>query len=182
MVIHVMRLVSPTNRYFRRQLAIYSRYHGDTRNCLTHWVGIPLIFFSVLLVLGLWQVPLLNGRIEASIGSIFLIPAITFWIALDVGVGIVMLPLIVPLAVTAEWIARIEATVGTLFIALICFIAGWLCQIIGHAVFERRKPAFFDDLSQMLIGPMFLGAKTLVGLGYRRDLADALDACVQHGI
>jgi uncharacterized membrane protein YGL010W len=74
----------------------------------------------------------------------------------------------------AEWIARSEPAGRTLLIALMCFVAGWLFQIVGHAVFERRKPAFLDDLSQMLIGPMFLAAKALVGLGWRRDLADAL--------
>ena len=44
-------------------------------------------------------------------------------------------------------------------------------QFLGHAVFERRRPAFVDDLSQTLIGPMFVVAKMLVRLRMRPDLA-----------
>ena len=51
---------------------------------------------------------------------------------------------------------------------------GWSFQFFGHAVFERRRPAFADDLSQTLIGPMFVVAKLLVGLGLRRDLTPYL--------
>ena len=45
------------------------------------------------------------------------------------------------------------------------FVVGWSFQFLGHAVFERRRPAFVDDLSQTLIGPMFVVAKMLVRLG-----------------
>jgi uncharacterized membrane protein YGL010W len=54
------------------------------------------------------------------------------------------------------------------------FVLGWSLQFLGHAVFERRRPAFVDDLSQTLIGPMFVVAKMLVKLGMRRDLASFL--------
>lgn len=168
------------NGYFRRQLAIYGRYHGDARNCAAHCLGIPLIFLSVLLVLGLWQMPIGVGKIDASIGSILLIPATLIWLALDVGVGCAMLTVILPLTVAAEWIARNGSAAQTLLLASICFVVGWLFQIVGHIVFERRKPAFLDDLSQMLIGPMFLAAKALVALGWRRDLADVLGAGIQR--
>lgn len=162
------------NGYFRRQLAIYGLYHGDTRNCAAHWLGIPLILFSVLLVLGLWPVPIEGEKITASIGSILLVPAIMIWLVLDVGVGCAMLTVILPLAAAAEWITRDGTVARTLLLASICFVVGWLFQIVGHVVFERRKPAFLDDLSQMLIGPMFLAAKALVACGWRRDLADVL--------
>jgi uncharacterized membrane protein YGL010W len=51
---------------------------------------------------------------------------------------------------------------------------GWSFQFLGHAVFERRRPAFVDDLSQTLIGPMFVVAKMLVWCGLRSDLAPFL--------
>ena len=160
------------NRYFSDQLAIYGRHHCDKRNCVAHWLGIPTIFFSVLLVLALWPVPI--GSSEISVGSVLLIPAIMAWGALDVGIGCAMLTAIVPLAVAAEWVGRNSSPTRALVLASSGFVSGWLFQIIGHVVFERRRPAFLDDLSQLLIGPMFLTAKVLVALGYRRDLADLL--------
>jgi uncharacterized membrane protein YGL010W len=56
----------------------------------------------------------------------------------------------------------------------VLFFVGWAFQLIGHAVFEGRKPAFMDDLSHTLIGPMFVVAKVLVRLGLRRDLVPYL--------
>ena len=85
-----------------------------------------------------------------------------------------MLPAIVPLAVVAEWLGRNSSPTRTLVLASSGFVIGWLFQIVGHVVFERRKPAFLDDLAQLFIGPMFLTAKVLVALGCRRDLADLL--------
>jgi len=160
------------NRYFCRQLASYSRYHCDTHNCVAHWLGIPTIFFSVLLVLALWPVPIGSG--EISVGTLLLIPAIMAWIALDVGIGCAMLTAMVPLALAAEWFGRNSSPTRVFVLGSSGFVIGWLFQIVGHVIFERRKPAFLDDLSQLFIGPMFLTAKVLVALGRRRDLADLL--------
>jgi uncharacterized membrane protein YGL010W len=44
-------------------------------------------------------------------------------------------------------------------------------QIVGHSVFERRRPALLDNPIHMLISPMFIVAKLLVALGFRSDLA-----------
>jgi uncharacterized membrane protein YGL010W len=38
-------------------------------------------------------------------------------------------------------------------------------------VFERRQPALVDNPSHLLLGPMFVMAKLLIALGFRRDLA-----------
>jgi uncharacterized membrane protein YGL010W len=167
-----MTLYLAAHRYFCRQLAIYGGYHCDRRNCIAHWLGIPVIFFSVLLVLALCPVPI--GEKQISVGSLLLVPATIAWIALDVGVGCAMLTAIVPLALGAEWVARHCGPTWTIALASGGFVIGWLFQIVGHMAFERRKPAFLDDLSQMFIGPMFLAAKALVALGRRRDLADLL--------
>jgi uncharacterized membrane protein YGL010W len=56
----------------------------------------------------------------------------------------------------------------------VLIVVGWAFQLIGHAVFEGRKPAFMDDLSHTLIGPMFVVTKVLVWLGLRRDLVPYL--------
>jgi uncharacterized membrane protein YGL010W len=57
---------------------------------------------------------------------------------------------------------------------VVLLVVGWFFQLLGHAVFEGRKPAFMDDLSHTLIGPMFVVAKLMVALGLRRELAPIL--------
>lgn len=45
--------------------------------------------------------------------------------------------------------------------------AGWTLQLLGHAI-EGRRPAFFRDLRQLLIGPLFLLGLPLQLLARRR--------------
>ena len=164
------------NAYFRRQLAAYAMHHGSAGNCVMHWLGIPAIFFAVLLVLAVRLVPI--GGYGIAAGTLLLVPAVILWLALDAGVGSALLIVIVPLAGTAEWVARVSNMTLTLSIALAAFAAGWLFLMVGHVVFEGRKPAFADDLSLMFIGPMFIVTKALVGLGLRADLLPVLEGAV----
>lgn len=161
------------SEFFRRRLASYAEHHRDERNSATHYVGIPMIFLAVLIPLAFWSVSI--GIFEISIGSLLLTFAAIGWIFLDAGVGLAMLAMIVPLAAGAEWIARSSSTAHALWIAAGLFVAGWIFQLVGHSVFEKRKPAFFDDLAQLFIGPMFIVAKILVLFGLRRDLAALLN-------
>jgi uncharacterized membrane protein YGL010W len=50
-------------------------------------------------------------------------------------------------------------------------VIGWALQIVGHTLFERRRPALLDNPIHMLISPMFTVAKLFVALGFRCDLA-----------
>jgi uncharacterized membrane protein YGL010W len=159
--------------FFRRRLAAYADHHRDERNSATHYLGIPMVFLAVLIPLTFWSVSI--GRLEISIGTLLLAFAAIGWIVLDAGVGLAMLVMIVPLAAGAEWIVRSGSAAKALWIAAGLFVAGWILQLVGHSVFEKRKPAFFDDLAQLFIGPMFIVAKILVLLGFRRDLAAVLN-------
>ncbi|HLH94315.1 MAG TPA: Mpo1-like protein [Xanthobacteraceae bacterium] len=161
------------NAYFRRQLTLYSTFHGNAGNCLLHGVGIPPIFFAVMVVLALRLVPIAGAGI--SIGTLLLIPAMLLWLVLDAGVGGALLAVFVPLAAAAEWVARTGSITLTLSLAATAFAAGWLCLLVGHSVFEGRRPGFVDDVSLLFIGPMFVVAKGLVALGFRPDLAPSLE-------
>jgi uncharacterized membrane protein YGL010W len=53
-------------------------------------------------------------------------------------------------------------------------VIGTTCLVVGHAAFERRRPALADNLFQAFIGPMFIVSKALVALGFRPDLVGPL--------
>ncbi len=157
---------------FCRQLAFYARYHSDPRNCATHYLGIPMLFLAAILPLQASRIAF--GSLQLPLAVVLVAPAVIGWMALDLGVGAALLLLLCPLFAVAE---RIVETGNALLMwssAAGLFLLGWSFQFLGHAVFERRRPAFVDDLSQTLIGPMFVVAKMLVGLGLRRDLAPFL--------
>jgi uncharacterized membrane protein YGL010W len=157
---------------FRRQLAVYAQYHRDPKNCLTHYVGVPVLFVAVMLPLQAWYVPLASFSVPLAV--LLMLPAVAWWIMLDAGVGITLVLLTIPLLAIAELIDRNVGAAWMWSIAAAFFAIGWVFQLLGHAVFERRRPAFVDDLHQTMIGPMFVAAKLLRLFGLREDLAAAM--------
>jgi uncharacterized membrane protein YGL010W len=160
------------NDLFRRQLGSYASVHRDWRNKATHFVGIPVIVFSLLLLLSLWRFEL-GGR-EWTVSLAVAIVAVLGWIALDVGIGILMAVVMVPAWYAAEALAGALDSPSAIWGAFsVLFVGGWVLQFLGHH-YEGKRPALLDNIFQGFIGPMFLVAETVVVLGHRRDLADAM--------
>ena len=157
---------------FRNQLTSYALVHRDWRNKATHFVGIPVIVFSLLLILSLWRFEV--GDRQWTLSLAVTIFAVLGWMALDLGIGLVL-----GLIMAVAWFAA-EAFVGALgstqavwiaFAALL--VGGWILQFLGHH-YEGKRPALIDNIFQAFIGPMFLLAQAMVAIGHRRDLAEVI--------
>ncbi len=160
------------NDLFRRQLGSYASVHRDRRNKATHFVGIPLIVFSLLLLLSLWRFEL-GGR-EWPVSLAVAIVAVLGWIALDLGIGVIMAVLLAPAWYAALALAGVlEAPSAVWTVFLVLFVGGWVLQFLGHH-YEGKRPALLDNIFQGFIGPMFLVAETVVVMGHRPDLARAI--------
>ena len=56
--------------WFREQMAMYTAYHRNPMNCATHFVGVPLIVFALLVAMSL--IPLgQTGGIPISAATVF---------------------------------------------------------------------------------------------------------------
>jgi uncharacterized membrane protein YGL010W len=160
------------NHLFSRQLSSYASVHRDLRNKATHFVGIPVIVFSLLLILSLWRLEI-GGR-EWTMSLIVAILAALGWMALDFGVGVVMAIILVPTWYAAEAFNGALGGASSTWVAFgVLFVGGWVLQFLGHH-YEGKRPALLDNIFQGFIGPMFLVAETMVALGYRADLADVM--------
>jgi uncharacterized membrane protein YGL010W len=159
------------NDLFRRQLVSYASVHRDWRNKATHFIGIPVIVFSLLLILALWRLDL-AGR-DASMAELVAILAVLGWMALDFGVGLVMAALMVLAWYAAEALAGALGPSSTWVAFGVLFVGGWALQFLGHH-YEGKRPALIDNIFQAFIGPMFLVAEALVVTGHRPDLANVM--------
>src|SRR5207245_1771667 len=155
----------------RHQLASYASVHRDVRNKSTHFVGIPVIVFSLLLILALWQFEV-GGR-QMSAAALVAVLAVLGWMALDLGIGLAMAVLMLPAWYAAEALAGALGPSSTWVAFLVLFVGGWGLQFLGHH-YEGKRPALIDNIFQAFIGPMFLVAETMVVMGYRSDLAPAV--------
>ncbi|WP_262693563.1 Mpo1 family 2-hydroxy fatty acid dioxygenase [Kordiimonas aquimaris] len=148
--------------WFYEQMAMYSAYHRDKRNQMTHHVGVPMIVFS-LMVLGA-QVSLGNTDFGSVTLSGVLIAALLVVYTISVPlVGILCAVIYGVLLVLAQQIAGVGTEIALTAFAVL-FVLGWIIQFWGHA-FEGRKPALFDNALQIFMAPSFLVAEILFSLG-----------------
>ena len=160
------------NDLFRRQLGAYAAVHRDWRNKATHFVGIPIIVFSLLLVLSLWRFEVLGRAWTVSLAVA--IVAVVGWMALDLGIGLVMALILAIAWYAAEALVVALGSVQAVWIAFIAlFVGGWALQFVGHH-YEGKRPALLTNIFQGFIGPMFLIAEAMVVTGQRTDLAEAM--------
>lgn len=152
-------------------LSQYAGYHRDPRNIVTHFVGIPLIVLAVSILL---------SRPGWSVAGVWLSPAlalatasVVFYWRLDLRFALVMGALLGLCLWAGQWLAQ-QPTGLWLSVGLGAFVVGWIIQFVGHA-YEGRKPAFVDDLSGLIIGPLFVVAELAFMLG----LCPALKRAVQ---
>jgi uncharacterized membrane protein YGL010W len=149
------------------RLTQYAAYHRDRRNIATHFVGVPMIVFAVVLALATGSIAV--GTVAVTFAALVSLAASAYWLRLDAPFGLALaLTLFVMCAAASEITAR-TSTAGTLGIAAAIFTAGWALQFLGHR-FEGLKPAFYDDAKQLLIGPLFVCAEVFFLLGARATL------------
>lgn len=148
-------------------LTQYAAYHRDRRNIATHFVGVPMIVFAIILALATVSIPL--GAMAMTLAALVSIAACIYYFRLDWAFGLTMaLVLFAMCAAASEMTARMS-TPAVLGWAAAIFVVGWALQFLGHK-FEGMKPAFFDDVMQLIIGPLFVCAEVFFLLGARPGL------------
>jgi uncharacterized membrane protein YGL010W len=125
-------------------LSDYAFYHQTTGNKICHFIGIPLIIFSLLALL---RSVVIHGWFTAA--EILILFSFIYYLMLDVRLAIGMLLVVCALDAAAWRIMDIR-------IGLAVLIVGWIFQGIGHAVYEKRSPAFTRNLVHLMVGPLFL--------------------------
>lgn len=136
----------------------YSSHHQTLGNKVTHYIGIPMIMMTLLGLLSQWVIgDGLTGSelIRLDGGTLLWVFAVLWYLSLDwrlalpfgmVAMGFYLGGRHLPL----EW-------------QVAGFVVGWIVQFIGHGVYEKKRPAFLDNLRHLLIGPLWVFAR-LVGV------------------
>ena len=149
------------------QLSNYADYHRDPRNILTHYIGVPMIMFAVVILLARLQWGVVAG-VPISLALLTGVAAAVYYCRLDLRYGLFMSAVLVVMLALATPIAA-QSTGVWLGWGLGMFGVGWVIQFIGH-YYEGRKPAFFDDIMGLLIGPLFVAAELGFGMGLRKEV------------
>lgn len=156
------------------QLSQYAAYHRDSRNLVTHVIGIPMIVVAVVTLL---------SRPALDVAGIALSPAVIvaavsigYYLMLDLRIGLAMLVAIGLAVAVGQWFARLSIAAWLAW-GIGLFVVGWVFQFVGH-YYEGRKPAFVDDIVGLVIGPLFVAAEIGFAFGLRIEIKSAIEARV----
>jgi uncharacterized membrane protein YGL010W len=152
------------------QMSFYAAYHQDARNKATHFVGVPLIAFSLLIPLGWLRADL--GGFPLSAALVVTAVLLAYYLVLDIPLGLAMCAVFALMLWGAEPLSQASLGIGAVWF-LVLFVGGWALQLWGH-VYEGRKPALVDNLFQIFVAPIFLAAEVFFALGYKPGLHEAV--------
>jgi len=148
------------------QMSFYAAYHQDARNKATHFVGVPVIVFSLMIPLGWLRMD--AGGFTLSAALVVTSMLLLYYLFLDVPLGLAMAAVFALMLWGAEPLAQAPFVTSLAWFAVL-FIGGWALQLWGH-VYEGRKPALVDNLFQVFVAPIFLAAEVFFALGYKPKL------------
>ena len=133
-----------------RHFATYDQYHRHPTNLLCHKFGIPLVVFNAVALLD-WVLLGSIGGWEVTLAQPLFLAVIAWYMTLSKKLAALMVlwyGACIPLGWTLPWSVIIGAGV-----------VGWIVQLLGHLVWEKRSPAFLTNLTQALIGPLYFAAR-----------------------
>lgn len=150
------------------QLSNYKSVHFNKSNIKTHFVGIPLIVWAITVLLSLqtFTVDIAGNSLTYTPAIVLFIVALVYYLKLHAKLALGMLMYIIANIYLAS---LVTAMASALWIAIGAFVVGWIIQFIGH-IYEKAKPAFFDDIMGLVIGPLFLMAEVYFALGLEKKL------------
>jgi uncharacterized membrane protein YGL010W len=153
------------------QLSNYADYHRSERNITTHLIGVPMIVLALMVLLSrpTWVVNDLALSPAVFIVAVLLL----YYLRLHIAMGLIMSALLGSGLFLSAWVATLDDAIW-LATGIGGFLLGWVIQFVGH-YFEGRKPAFFDDVMGLAIGPLFVVAEVLFKFGLFSELAQEVE-------
>lgn len=176
-------------KWFDNSLAFYASYHHNDTNKLIHIFFVWPIFFTAQIFLFYAGTPpevitslfpanmAVNWTLIASLAY-----AIYYFLIEQPGLAG---PLASALVMTGYLVTKllVDKFPDIWIPALVLHIFAWISQIYGHQVYEKRAPAFLDNIVQALVmAPLFVLLEVLFPLGYKPALKDQVEAIAVKNI
>ncbi len=148
---------------FKEFFIDYGEFHDNTVNKIIHIICVPQLVFSIggllqpipgadvllLLIVCVMSIraDLVCGGLTAAWCTLML-----FWVRHLYSVGI-----------------STGTTTDVYWFFIYQNLIGWIVQIIGHELFEKRTPPFLSNFILSLSAPFFVTAEVLKLFGWRKD-------------
>lgn len=130
----------------------YEQFHQTRGNKMTHLLGIPFVLFSLLGLLSLvtlWT-PSPDSLFKIDLGFLLFLFGAIFSLRVDLKLGIPFTLYAYLNYILARHVP-VPALIGIQ-------VLGWILQLWGHAMYEKKSPAFLTSIEHLFIGPLWIFA------------------------
>jgi Predicted membrane protein len=142
----------------------YGESHQNKINKLIHWLCVPAIFFSIVVLV--WSIPLgplnnlkISGFQYINWSTLIMLVVLIYYINLSPILTIGMILFSSACLFLTNYLENLIndglIKLPLWSIGLIIFIIAWIIQFVGHEI-EGKKPSFLKDIQFLLIGPAWL--------------------------
>ena len=162
------------NPKFIQRLRNYRGYHSQKGTIITHFIGVPFVTFSVLILLG-WIKVMIPDLLMVSVAWLGVLALTIYYLMLDRVLGAFSSALLIVLCTIASLFTTRGPSWFSFKLFLITFILGWIFQLVGHAI-EGNKPALLDNFfDSVFIAPVFITVEIVFLLGFKKALQRAVE-------
>ena len=161
--------------YLLNSFAMYSAYHKNKVNQIIHVLTIPLLVWTIMiftsyLVFYKWWIEWLPINLTIPLVVIYVI----IYFILDYIAAFFITPIFIGMYIAAG-LFSVHVPYAWAY-ALGIHVSSWIAQLIGHAVFEKRRPAFTQSIVQAFVmAPVFVIIEIMFACGRREELQDEVD-------
>lgn len=138
---------------YPRLIQDYADFHTKKITKLTHFIGVPLIFIAIQILLSWLNFSLFGHPI--SIAWMVCLSLSIYYFFLDFHLAWITTIFLFLFTYLGQLIATEHFNLWSLGAFFILFVAGWGAQLLGHH-YEGNKPAFLKNILHLLIAPLFL--------------------------
>ena len=143
-------------------LELYGESHRNRTNRAIHFVCVPMITLSLLVLLAELQpapsLRWLNG------GTALLIFSVVYYLNLSVPLALGMFVIGGAMLASVGLLSLLP--VPNWQVGVVLFAVGWTAQFYGHKI-EGKKPSFLEDVQFLLIGPIWVLSQAYRFFGIR---------------
>lgn len=145
------------SRSLSQWLGEYQQSHRHPTNILIHKIFVPVILYSLLAFLWALPFPFIGPHFGINWANLLTLFSLIFYFSLGMLPGFMMALCSIPFLLALHFLgASHQPLIAKISLGL--FLISWIFQFIGHKL-EAKKPAFFQDLLFLLIGPLWVLAK-----------------------
>jgi uncharacterized membrane protein YGL010W len=138
------------------QFSEYREFHTTRGNVISHYIGVPLIVASVFGLLSMVTFGNKNfypNLIRPDLGWVMWVIAFGFYLWLDWKIAL-------PFALVMTGMYLIGRSLP-IQVLIGMQVVGWIVQYVGHLKYEKKSPAFYQNLTHLFIGPLWVFAKAI---------------------